>query len=372
MDENIEKAIRAVMPNPQQNSEPRELAPYLLSANDLLNADISPKKFLLSTFVPRAGLGMLYAPRGLGKSWFAMSFAAAIAKGDPSFLGWQVHEQGDVLFVDGEMSLSDIKERLLSLIGEEGCSAFHVMPSENLYRDGCPICLDVPEEHKAIIQLLAFMKESGTNPKLIVLDNLSTLRRGINENDNSEAQLLLDFLVKLRHMGYCVLIVHHTNKKGEQRGASIIEVPLDYIIKLEPPAKADTAFQQSASFTVELTKVRNKRPSNHEFKCKLKENHSGMLELVLTNPYSEIPDNVLLLRYIKECKHLPTQRACKDKFGWSLGKVNQLMKQLTEDGIFDAKYKTITHLGEFRLHEYFPKQYAEPNGYEEYKENFPF
>ena len=59
MDENIEKAIRAVMPNPQPASEPRQLAPYLLSANELLKADISAKKFLLSTFVPMAGLGML-------------------------------------------------------------------------------------------------------------------------------------------------------------------------------------------------------------------------------------------------------------------------------------------------------------------------
>ena len=92
MDEEIEKEIRAIMQNPQPASEPRELAPYLLSANELLNADINPKKFLLFTFVPLAGLGMLYAPRGLGKSWFAMSLAASIAKGDPTFLGWQVHE----------------------------------------------------------------------------------------------------------------------------------------------------------------------------------------------------------------------------------------------------------------------------------------
>ena len=372
MDENIEKAIRAVMPNPQPASEPRELAPYLLSANELLKADISPKKFLISTFVPAAGLGMLYAPRGLGKSWFAMSFAASIAKGDPTFLGWQVHEQGDVLFVDGEMSLSDLRERLVLLLGNEGCPAFHVMPSENLYRDGCPICLDVPEEHQAIIQLLGFMKQNGTDPKLIILDNLSTLRRGINENDNSEAHMLLDFLIKLRHMGYCVLIVHHTNKKGEQRGASILEVPLDFTIKLEPPTKADTAFQKTASFVVELHKVRNKRPLNNEFKCELKENKAGTLELVPTSTCSEVPEDVLLLRFMKESNQLPTQRVCGDKLGWALGKVNRLIKRLTEEGAYDTKYKAITQLGEFRLHEYFPEQYAEPTGYKEYVESFPF
>ena len=135
------------------------------------------------------------------------------------------------------------------------------MPSENLFRDGCPICLDVPQEHQAIFDLLDSMSAKGIRPKLIVLDNLSTLRRGVNENDNSETQALLDFLVKLRHMGYAVLLVHHTNKAGEQRGASILEVPMDYIIKLNHPSKAELAFKKGASFTVEFTKVRNPRPA---------------------------------------------------------------------------------------------------------------
>ena len=38
------------------------------------------------------------------------------------------------------------------------------------------------------------MKSKDMNPKFFILDNLSTLRRGVNENDNSEANMLLDFL----------------------------------------------------------------------------------------------------------------------------------------------------------------------------------
>ena len=100
-----------------------------------------------------------------------------------------------MLVVDGEMALVDTKECLLNLLGKEGCTNFHVMPSEDLYRAGCPICLDTSEEQEAILRLLEHMKSKDMNPKFIVLDNSSTLRRAANENYNSEANMLLDFLV---------------------------------------------------------------------------------------------------------------------------------------------------------------------------------
>ena len=55
------------------------------------------------------------------------------------------------------------------------------MPSEQSYQNGCPICLDMPQEHQAILHLLDYMEQQGEKPKLIILDNLSTLRRGVNE-----------------------------------------------------------------------------------------------------------------------------------------------------------------------------------------------
>ena len=238
MANNIEDVIKSAMGGAQNAPQPpRSLVPYLMTASEILRADIPPKRFLLSSFMPTSSFGMVFAPRGLGKSWFAMGLAKAIATKAETFLGWQVHEAGHVLFVDGEMSLVDLKERTQLLFGMQGSNKFHIMPSEQLYQNGYPICLDKPQEHEAILQLLEHMVEVGKRPKLIVLDNLSTLRRGVNENDNSETEHLLSFLIKLRHLGYAVLVVHHTNKAGEQRGASIIEVPMDYIVNTQPPSQ---------------------------------------------------------------------------------------------------------------------------------------
>ena len=194
MDNNIEQNIKSLMAGADNTRHvARPLAPYLMSASDLINADIPPKEFLVSTFMPTASFGMVFAPRGLGKSWFAMGLARAIAVGHDTFLGWKIHQQGDVLFIDGEMSIVDLRERAQSLLGDKGSSSLHIMPSENLFRDGCPICLDIPQEHQAIFDLLDSMSAKGIRPKLIVLDNLSNLRRGLMKMITAKPKLFWIF-----------------------------------------------------------------------------------------------------------------------------------------------------------------------------------
>lgn len=182
MGEKIEDIIRVTMSEARPAPHtPRNLVPFLMTASELLHSDIPPKKFLVSTFIPSSSFGMVFAPRGIGKSWFAFGLAKAIATGANTFLGWQIHEKGSVLFIDGEMSLVDLKERTKLLFGPQGSPRFHIMPSEQSYQNGCPICLDMPQEHQAILHLLDYMEQQGEKPKLIILDNLSTLRRGVNE-----------------------------------------------------------------------------------------------------------------------------------------------------------------------------------------------
>ena len=90
----IEETIRATMKGAHQAPPPpRDLRPFLISANEILRADIPQKKFLVSTFIPSASFGMVFAPRGIGKSWFAFGLGKAIATGVDTFLGWQIHEE---------------------------------------------------------------------------------------------------------------------------------------------------------------------------------------------------------------------------------------------------------------------------------------
>ena len=95
--------------------------------------------------------------------------------------------------------------------------------------------------------------------------------------------MLLDFLIKLRHLGYCVLLLHHSNKGGEQRGASVLEVPQDCIIKLSPPPKADMVFIKGACFNVALRKIRNRASYNRESCVELRETPEGILDFAVNN-----------------------------------------------------------------------------------------
>jgi len=373
MVEDIEKVIKNVMGGAHSAPlPPRSLVPYLMSANQLLRADIPEKRFLVSSFIPTSSFGMVFAPRGIGKSWFALGLAKAIATGEETFLGWQVHDTGDVLFVDGEMSLVDLKERTQLLFGAQGSNKFHIMPSEQLYQNGCPICLDMPQEHEAILQLLEHMQEVGKRPKLIVLDNLSTLRRGVNENDNSETEQLLSFLIKLRHMGYAVLVIHHTNKAGQQRGASIIEVPMDYIVKLSHPDRGEAVFKTGACFNVQFDKIRNREPKNRDFTCELTEREDGILEFAVNTSLSEIPHEMILLRAIVKCQTKPTVRLFANRIGISNGKVDKLLKKLREEGAIGSNNYVLTERGSCMLHEWFRQNYPEPLSYKAYQAEIPF
>lgn len=187
---------------------PRDLAPFVISASELLKRDMPPKPMLVSTFMPCASFGMVVAPRGIGKSWFALALAASVSLGQDVFLGWKIHRKTRALYVDGEMQTIDLRDRIKALSGGQRMDSLDILPSEELYQAGRPVCLDDRTEQSQIEAMLDALEAEGRKPGLIILDNLSTLRRGVDENSNTETQSLVDFLVSLRHRGYAVLVVH--------------------------------------------------------------------------------------------------------------------------------------------------------------------
>ncbi len=59
---------------------------------------------LINPIIPEKGLVMLYAPRGVGKTYVALTIALAVATGETMFNGkWKAEQPAKVLFVDGEM-----------------------------------------------------------------------------------------------------------------------------------------------------------------------------------------------------------------------------------------------------------------------------
>ena len=65
---------------------------------------------MLAPWLPEKGLAMIFAPRGVGKTWVALSIAHAIASGG-DFLRWRAPQPRRVLYIDGEMPAVTLQER---------------------------------------------------------------------------------------------------------------------------------------------------------------------------------------------------------------------------------------------------------------------
>jgi len=347
----------------QSSPKPRKpLGEYILTQSALSALDIPPREFLIGEWMPKDSVGMVFAPRGVGKSWFCMALAVSITEGRKRFLGWEINSHERVLYVDGEMATVEIKERFSGLCASPN-DYLHILPSERLYREGRPLSIDALEEQHAVDEALDVLKEAGTPIQVIVFENLSTLRRGINENDNDAAKPMMDWFQDLRHRGYTVIIVHHSGKSGQQRGASILEVTLDYIIRLDRPDLPSTGSFQGACFNLSFDKIRGKRPANDEPSVSLKEDQSGVLQLTCNMASRGIEPEHRLLRYL-HVNGRNSHREMAKEIGVAYGRIGRLLRELELDGLVaghggDPK---VTPYGLQMLFELWPEEFPRPEG----------
>src|SRR5262249_13492230 len=84
----------------------------VLNFQELLEEKIPPREYILEPIIRTASTTMIYAERGVGKSYVSLSIGSAVASGK-DFLKWKAPKPRKVLYVDAEMSLADIqKERI--------------------------------------------------------------------------------------------------------------------------------------------------------------------------------------------------------------------------------------------------------------------
>src|SRR5260221_8591767 len=83
----------------------------VLTAAQLLAADLPPRTDVLAPLLASDSAALVYGPSGIGKSFFALAVAWAVAAGG-SFLGWRAPRPQRVLYVDGELGAASLRERL--------------------------------------------------------------------------------------------------------------------------------------------------------------------------------------------------------------------------------------------------------------------
>lgn len=280
-------------------SEPKSsLRAHVLTADEMKALDVPEREYIVAPFLPTSSLSMIYAERGLGKTWFAMSMCVAISHGN-DFLSYEVPKERIVLYIDGEMALYDLKSRVVALDPEPNENLF-LMPSERLFRHDRPLNVNDPDDQLRIENVIQDLINEGRGPDLVVFDNLSSLSAGTDENDNSALDALLTWLVSLRHRQLAILLVHHAGKSGDQRGASRREDLLDTSIKLTKPKKKkgeddddDEEAHDGAHFIVEFVKTRGIRPNPYELELRLTEQDGIMKWLADIGTDATATDKVL-------------------------------------------------------------------------------
>ena len=214
-----------------------------------LSMDIPPREMVLAPVLPSQGLAMLYAARGVGKTFVGLGMAYAVATGG-AFFRWQAPAPRRVLYIDGEMPARAMQERLAQIVQgsekEPPSTDFLRVITPDLQPDGIPD-ISSTEGQAAIEDYL-----EGVS--LVIVDNLSTLCRYGRENEAESWEPMQEWLLSLRRRGISVLLVHHAGKGGAQRGTSKREDCLDTVICLKRPP--DYRAEDGARFEVHLEKAR--------------------------------------------------------------------------------------------------------------------
>ena len=245
------------------------LVDLLLTARQLSEMEVPVREMVIDPFLPTSSINLLYAQRGVGKTWVGMTLAMSVAMGE-DFLPFEVPERRGVLYIDGEMPLAMLKDRVVA-IGADKLDNFHILPSESLFQGSGPLNIHSKKDQARIDAML-----QKIDVDLVIFDNLSSLRSGIDENDNSTLDVFLHWLLALRHKGYALLLVHHAGKGGDQRGASRLEDFLDTTIKLVAVSK-DDAEDEGACFDWNFTKTRGSPVKPDRIRLRLKPQDDGTL-----------------------------------------------------------------------------------------------
>jgi putative DNA primase/helicase len=214
---------------------------------DFLALEIPARGMLLSPVLPEKSLAMLYAPRGVGKSWLGLSIGVAVASGG-SLLKWEAPSPRRVLVADGEMPIADLQARLNSILAGLGVE----VPNDRLR-------ILAADNSEVGINLGGIEGQQALEPHLdgvdlLILDNLSTLMTTGSEGASDSWLPMQNWLLRLRRKGIAVLLIHHAGVNGKQRGTSRREDALDLVIGLRRPA--DYSPEQGARFEVHVEKAR--------------------------------------------------------------------------------------------------------------------
>jgi len=221
----IASHLNAGLPPPgEEEPEPDEeetapRLPLLVPAGELVRLP-ARVDWLVRGILERECLGLLFGDPAAGKSFVALSMAAAVATGTP----WQGHRTtaGPVAYIAGE-GHAGIARRLKAIEDHHGLSL-----------DDAPLFVSrraVPMlDSLAVDALAGELASLSTHPAMIVIDTLARALAGGEENSAADVGLFVAACDRLKsRFKAAVLVVHHAGHgdKTRARGSSALRAAVD-------------------------------------------------------------------------------------------------------------------------------------------------
>lgn len=213
--------------------------------------------WLIPNVLPATGTGMIFGESGSFKSFLALDMALCLAYGVPGQWG-AAPVKHDVLFLAGEGPVATARKRWPAWM------TWRDIEFRNDHRffikDRVPFFTDVDAwEH-----IKADLAELKAKPSLIVIDTLTRLLTGMDENSTKDASMVTNFMEQLARYFECfVLAIHHTGKDQNKgaRGSSVFYANMDMVISTKLFAggtKFKTHKQKDADVSDEIQYFRPK------------------------------------------------------------------------------------------------------------------
>jgi len=200
--------------------------------------DTTLGNWLVEPVLTNVPITVLFGPGGCGKTWLLSMVSALLASGSERN-GFKAHEQGTVMYFDGEGSLQLRSAALVEYLREQGLV---IPPRTFIVADGASGAFLQSQTHlrnkKGFRDFLLGIEKY--RPRLVILDTLTRWLHGLDQND---AAVISEFMAilheardyALRHLDHSVnfVIVHHSRKDGVViRGSTAVYDDVDEVISL--------------------------------------------------------------------------------------------------------------------------------------------
>jgi len=188
--------------------------------------NVQDPTWLIPNVIPARGVGMIYGESGSYKSFLALDMALCLAFGIPGQWG-APPVKNDVLFLAGEGPVATAKKRWPAWMEWQGIEFRN--DHRFLIKDRVPFYTD----SEGWENVKADIGELKAKPSLIVIDTLTRLITGMDENSAKDASMITNFMEQLARYYECfVLAIHHTGKDQNKgaRGSSAFYANMDAVI----------------------------------------------------------------------------------------------------------------------------------------------